>query len=856
MNDIGLKNMRVSKIGKFFISVKAGILSCAILVLVTASTVRMDSQPPDTPLSTNLSAKLISIELVPKAITLWGADASQRFLLMGTFSDGLRRDITSEGQFSASKPGFIVFDKTNKVSPIKDGELFLIAKVKDKKSRSTIKILEAQEKRPFSFPRVIGSLLTKQGCNETACHGSVPGRGGFKLSINSIYPRDDFKWIVKGGKFEVLTEKSEEPKEPRINLENPEKSALLLKPSLQVPHGGGLRFGVDSPQYSTILTWIQAGAPYGEKGESESIRIEKLEVYPKESVLNLEGSQQILVTAHLSNGRKEDVTGQVVYEAKNGTVVEVAEDGLVQAKKRGETSILIRASGKATSVRFGVIASPLSSYPEIPENNLIDKHVFAKLRKFNIIPSELSSDAEFLRRICLDLTGTLPPANRVREFLISRDPNKRKNLIELLLNSPEFQDFLHFRYAEIFRWYGGATQVAKDTNLYGEWLRESIAINKSYDQIAIERIAAQGYDGPSRFYYQLRFIIPPPDMIAEQVRLYLGRRLDCARCHDHPFEAWSQDQFWGMAAFYGRMIDVRENVMVDSLIVDDPEHIGQVIHPKTSKVVEPRVLDGDVLPLDERTDLRMKLAQWIVKHPYFAETFVNRAWDWFFGRGIVDPVDDFRPTNPPTHPKLIKALAKYFRENNHDVKKLMQLIVQSRTYQLSSYPNDTNKGDRINFSHALPKPLDAAVLLDAISHVTGVPEEYINGKQGFPSGTRAITLLPGTPSSFMKLFERNERKALPEGKPEPALSQALHVLTGKTFNEKLTKQGGWLDQILQSDATNKEIIEELYLGSLSRFPSRGELIRLEEMVQKRPRKEALESLTWAIISSRQFLHNN
>ena len=340
------------------------------------------------------------------------------------------------------------------------------------------------------------------------------------------------------------------------------------------------------------------------------------------------------------------------------------------------------------------------------------------------------------------------------------------------------------------------------------------------------------------------------------MRLYLGRRLDCARCHDHPFEAWSQDQFWGMAAFYGRMIDVRENVMVDSLIVDDPEHIGQVIHPKTSKVVEPRVLDGDVLPLDERTDLRMKLAQWIVKHPYFAETFVNRAWDWFFGRGIVDPVDDFRPTNPPTHPKLIKALAKYFRENNHDVKKLMQLIVQSRTYQLSSYPNDTNKGDRINFSHALPKPLDAAVLLDAISHVTGVPEEYINGKQGFPSGTRAITLLPGTPSSFMKLFERNERKALPEGKPEPALSQALHVLTGKTFNEKLTKQGGWLDQILQSDATNKEIIEELYLGSLSRFPSRGELIRLEEMVQKRPRKEALESLTWAIISSRQFLHNN
>ena len=241
----------------------------------------------------------------------------------------------------------------------------------------------------------------------------MPGRGGFKLSINSIYPRDDFKWIVKGGKFEVLTEKSEEPKEPRINLENPEKSALLLKPSLQVPHGGGLRFGVDSPQYSTILTWIQAGAPYGEKGESESIQIEKLEVYPKESVLNLEGSQQILVTAHLSNGRKEDVTGQVVYEAKNGTVVEVAEDGLVQAKKRGETSILIRASGKATSVRFGVIASPLSSYPEIPENNLIDKHGVTHFGGapivLNLIANAKEEDKKTLKHKVFAITAGAPP---------------------------------------------------------------------------------------------------------------------------------------------------------------------------------------------------------------------------------------------------------------------------------------------------------------------------------------------------------------------------------------------------------------------------------------------------------------
>ncbi|MXZ36319.1 MAG: DUF1549 domain-containing protein, partial [Acidobacteria bacterium] len=511
-----------------------------------------------------------------------------------------------------------------------------------REATASIAIRGSQEKRPFSFPRDIGSLLTQQGCNNTTCHGAVPGQGGFKLSTNATYPRDDYKWIVEGGKFEVLTAEMEEPPHPRVNLKDPEKSLILQKATLQVPHGGGLRFGSDSPQYARILQWIQSGAPYGEEGESENIQIESLEVYPRESVLDLDGKQQILVTAHLSDGRREDVTRQVVYESINRSVVDVDEGGLVKAHKTGETSVMVRAPGRAAAVRFGVIADPLPSYPEVPENNFIDRHVFAKLKKFNIVPSELSSDAEFLRRVCLDLTGTLPPPNRVREFLASKAPGKRNRIIEILLNSPEFEEFLFFRYGEIFRWYGGATQLGKDTQLYGEWLRQSIAINKPYDQLAVDRIAAQGYDGPSRFFYQLRFIIPPAEMIAEQVRIYLARRLDCARCHNHPFEAWSQDQFWGMAAFYGRMVDVRDSAMDDSLLVDDPALKDQVVHPRTKKVVQPRFLDGRELPEGERTDLRMKLAQWIVSHPYFAEAFVNRVWDWFLGKGIVDPVDDFR----------------------------------------------------------------------------------------------------------------------------------------------------------------------------------------------------------------------
>jgi len=769
------------------------------------------------------SSQPSSLRLVPSAVRLQGADASQQFLVMGKFSDGLERDVTAQAEFSGSKAGLIRFSAHSRIQPLADGDLVLTARVAGREATSTIAIRGSQEKRPFSFPRDIGSLLTQQGCNNTTCHGAVPGQGGFKLSTNATYPRDDYKWIVEGGKFEVLTAEMEEPPHPRVNLKDPEKSLILQKATLQVPHGGGFRFGSDSPQYTRILQWIQSGAPYGEEGESENIQIESLEVFPRESVLDLDGNQQILVTAHLSNGRREDVTQQVVYESINRSVVDVDEGGLVEAHKTGETSVLIRAPGRAAAVRFGVIADPLPSYPEVPENNFIDRHVFAKLKKFNIVPSELSSDAEFLRRVCLDLTGTLPPPNRVREFLASRSPDKRNRIIEILLNSPEFEEFLFFRYGEIFRWYGGATQLGKDTQLYGEWLRQSIAINKPYDQLAVDRIAAQGYDGPSRFFYQLRFIIPPAEMIAEQVRIYLARRLDCARCHNHPFEAWSQDQFWGMAAFYGRMVDLRDSAMDDSLLLDDPALKDQVVHPRTKKVVQPRFLDGRELPEIERTDLRMKLAQWIVSHPYFAEAFVNRVWDWFLGKGIVDPVDDFRSTNPPTHPELLKALAEDFRVNGHDVKHLMRVIVQSRTYQLSGIPNETNRGDRLNFSHGLPKPLPAAVLLDAISQVTEVPEKFASGDRGFASGTRAIALMPSMPSQFMDVFERNERKTLPEGKPEPALATPLddgtYDVAARIRRDELSEATGF-----EMPEGRFETLGGLVVTLLQRIPATGDAV--------------------------------
>jgi len=800
---------------------------------------------------------VLGLRLAPQNLTLWGANASHRLLVLAKGADGLERDVTSQVQFFISDKKIARIDDS-RVIALADGDAILTAHYEGRTAQTRLRAEETTETRPFSFARDIGGLLTRKGCNNSDCHGGVKGQGGLKLSANASHPKEDYKWIVEGGVYQVLSAETTGAKSPRVNLKEPEQSALLLKPTAAIPHGGGERFKPDSSDYKTILNWVQQGAPYGDEGERTIVTVKKVAVFPQEVVLDPKGKQQLLVTAFLSNGRQEDLTHQVLYSSNNPEVVKVSVGGAVEAVKTGETSVMIRSAGEAISARFGVISEPIPNYPVVPRRNFIDDHVFAKLQKFNIIPSDLSSDAEFLRRVCLDLTGTLPPADKVREFLASKDSKKRDKLIEILLNSPEYVDYWSFRFGELFRYHARATQLLKDTQLYGEWLRSSIAQNKPFDQIARERIAAQGYDGPSRYYYQLRFLTPPADTIAEQMRVFLGRRLDCARCHNHPYEAWSQDQFWGMAAFYGRMIDLRTTVMDDSVLVDYPDMASKVIHPRTKQVVEPRFLDGTLVPDGDRTDLRMKLAEWITSHPYFSETIVDRVWDWFFGRGIVDPVDDVRTTNPPTHPELLQALAREFRDKGHDLKSLMRLIVQSRTYQLSGQPNATNRGDQMNFSHAVPRALDAAVLLDAISKVTGVKESFASGDQAPPPWAKAIDTLPDMcPSPFMDAYGRNDRATLPEGKPQPGLAQALHMMTGSTYTEKISKENGRVDRLLKSGATDKQIVEELYLVALSRFPTTGEMVELQTLIhQQSSRREAVESLTWALISSREFAYKH
>ncbi|MEX2264849.1 MAG: DUF1553 domain-containing protein [Bryobacteraceae bacterium] len=828
------------------------------------------------PIAAAASPKLVSLRLTPEQRTLRGKKAAQQFLVTGRFADGRERDLTGEARFALSNGASARIGESGRVFAVADGETVLTASVSGLSARASLKIEGSSQERPFSFPRDVVSILTRRGCNGAGCHGGIKGQAGFKLSTHGIHAKEDYKWIVEGGVFQVLSAESGGPKQSRIDLKNPEQSLILQKATMSVAHGGGPRFEKGSEDYETILNWVRDGAPFGAEDKSSEPKIARLEVFPRDVFLRVGETHRFLVTAFNSDGSTEDFTHQVLYEPGQSSVASVSSSGLIEAKKPGETGVLIKAAGHLIRAGVGVLSDPLKEYPKIARHNLIDEEVFDKLRLFNIIPSELSSDSEFVRRICLDLTGTLPPPQRLREFLASKDPKKREKLIGTLLESPEYIDYWTFRFADLFRVAVYPAGInPKWSQSYWVWIRDSIAANKPYDQLARERIAAQGYSAPSRHYLPYMVVPPPQDSMGEQVRVFMGRRLDCAQCHDHPYEQWSQDQFWGMAAFFGAMFKLGGNPT--SVIFDHPggKEIAadiagakeyRVLHPRTKQEVVPTLLDGTRIAHTPTNFPRMELAKWMTSHPYFAEASVNRMWEYFFGRGIADPVDDFRSTNPPTHPQLLRRLAGYFTENGYDLKGLIRLIVQSRTYQLSSRTNATNEADEINYSHARPRPLDAEVLLDAISDVTGVPETFSTAMSDSdrtggvaPVRTRAIELKESDNwySPFLDIYGRPNRLSVPERNAKPNLSQAQHILAGSTYNDKLLAKGGRIGRLLERGASDSEIIEELYLAGFSRLPTREEATELRKLIAQTPtREEGLRDLLWAVISSREFAENH
>ncbi|MBI1790104.1 MAG: DUF1553 domain-containing protein [Acidobacteria bacterium] len=693
--------------------------------------------------------------------------------------------------------------------------------------------LSAADRPRLSFVKDIVPIFTKSGCANSNCHGSIRGQAGFKLSLFGYEPDLDYDAIIKDGR--------------RVSRKQPEKSLILQKPAFKAPHGGGQRFREDSLEYAAILDWIRDGATYDSAG---SPRLQTLRVIPEEQTLIGIGAKlQLRASATYTDGQTEDVTRKVQYTPNDESVLEVFPSGEIRTRRAGETAIMVRTLGKAVAVRIAVVANPpMKDYPEVSGNNFIDELVFAKLRRLNIVPSARSTDHEFLRRVYLDAIGVLPTLEDTAAFLESPDPHKRVRLIDQLLQRPEYAEVWATRFADLYR-VGLLDQGSKGASLLYNWLRQAVREDKPYDLMATELITASGnlfYNPTANFYYITER--SEPDVIATNIsQVFLGVRLECARCHNHPWEKWTQDDFWGFSAFFARM-GVKDTYQGDEsqILLKDA---GEVIHPRTKKPVRAKYLDGPTQSEGPDEDIRENLAGWITApdNPWFARALVNRVWKHHMGRGLVEPVDDFRVTNPPSNQALLDALARDFVSHGYSLRHLVRQILNSAAYQLSSEPNDTNRQDAINYSRYYVRRLMAEQLMDALVQITGIPEKY----PSFRKGTRAMALPEGAPSYFLKTFGRMPaREKICERDDQPDVAQAMHLISGETLHNKITASGGALDRWLADPSLDDDqVVRRLFLSA-------GLPPRPLPLCGACGRRERLEDVLWAILNSKEFLHNH
>ncbi len=706
-------------------------------------------------------------------------------------------------------------------------------------------VATAGEKPKLSFVKDIVPIFTKSGCANSNCHGSIRGQAGFKLSLFGYEPDLDYDALIKAQDGR------------RINRSDPAKSLVLLKPTFSVPHGGGERFKVASLEYDAILDWIRDGATYDSAG---SPRLKTLRVTPEEiTLIGIGTKHQLSATGTYTDGSSEDLTRKVQYMPNDESVVEVSPSGEIKTMRAGETAIMVRTLGKAVAARIAVVAQPpMANYPDVARNNFVDDLVFAKLRRLNIIPSPLSSDYEFLRRVYLDTVGLLPTLDETKEFAESRDPGKRAKLIDQLLARPEFAEVWATRFADLYR-TGLLDQGHKGGRLMYNWLRKSILEDKPYNQFAAELLTASGqlkFNPTANFYYITEF--SEPENIATDIsQVFLGVRLECARCHNHPWEKWTQDDFWGFAAFFGRMgiKDTYENDESQVLL----KVKGEVIHPKTKKPIGPKYLDGpsEVERPDE--DVREKLAAWITSpnNPWFARAITNRMVKHYLGRGLVEPVDDFRVTNPPSNQALLDTLAKDFGDNGYSLRHMARVILNSRVYQLTSEPNETNRGDAINYSRYYVKRLMAEQLADSVTEVTGVPEKY----PGYMLGTHAMEIPQGAPSYFLATFGRMKaREVICERDSQPDMVQAMHLISGETLMRQTTAKGGNLDKwMADASLTDEDVVRKIFLAAVVREPDHREIETALLPLQAKgseSRRQAFEDVLWTAFNSKEFLFNH
>jgi hypothetical protein len=790
-----------------------------------------------------------TLHVSPAAVVLDNPEATQQ-VLVHTAQGQRRVDLTRQATFEVLDPTIAAVDAAGLVQPKAEGRTVLVVRYGKGEARVPVKISGLKSPAPVSFETQIIPLLTRAGCNAGACHGKAEGKNGFKLGVFGFDPAADYDALVK------------EARGRRLFPGAADDSLLLLKASGRIAHGGGRRLALDSLGYRRLRRWIVEGARFSTGAKAETVTA--LEVEPQEQILGFGGAQQLRVTAVDAAGTRRCVTALAQFDSNAPTVAKVDARGHVQAGDvPGQAAVLVRYLGHVTVCRVTIPRTALAgsgqapaSFSRPPEANFIDRLAWDQLARLGISPSAPADDATFLRRAYLDTIGTLPTANEARAFLADARADKRARLIDQLLQRPEYADYWAMRWSDLLRvdrdtiTPAGAVAVTR-------WLRRQFADNRPYDEWVRALLTARGdtaEEGPAAVY---KALATPEDMSRSFSQLFLGVRIQCAQCHHHPSDRWGQDDYYALAGFFTGIGHKRLPGGSEAIFAQKGTDLA---HPRTKKPVPARALGAAPADFAGTPDRRTVLARWLTApdNPFFARAVANRLWAHYFGRGLVEPLDDMRATNPAVNEPLLDELAKQLRALRFDLKAFTRALLNSRLYQLGGAAGKSDpQGDEQNFAQAQPRAVPAEVLLDAICQATGVPEKF----NGWPEGYRAIQVWDNRmPSYFFRIFGRPVRASVCECERsnEPSIAQALHLMNSEEIMSKIRAREGTARRLAQSKMTPREIVDELYLATLSRYPTEQERsVMLRVFTDAgQDRQGAVEDVLWALLNTRSFVYNH
>ncbi len=838
---------------------KSSLAILAAFAIAASTGIAPAQEPKAAPKSDQLvlptPAEVTNLAVFPATVTLKGLDDSAQLVITGNLAAGKTQDLSGDVKYELADPKLARISSNGRIVPLVNGTTEITVQYGDKVAKLTLKTESCDVDLPINFANQIVPIFTKLGCNGGGCHGKSGGQNGFALSLLGFVPELDYMTLTK------------ENRGRRIFPSAPDSSLLLMKAVGSIAHAGGKRMDEGSDEYKLLRRWIASGTPYGSEKDPNGT---KITLPPRPRTMTRTNRQQFTVTAHYSDGTTQDVTQRAQYESNDTEIAVVEGAALVRSLElSGEASVMARYLSQVAVFRATVpLGVKIPDY-QFEERTVVDKFTMKKWQELGIVPSDLSGDEQFMRRVYLDLTGSLPTPKQVGEFVADQDKDKRDKLIDRLLETPEYSYLFANKWADVLRVKRrGLPDRAAGTFAFHGWIRESIAKDKPYDQFVREILAATGDESqapPTVWYKELQ---DPQQFVDDTAQVFLGLRIACAQCHHHPYEKWSQDDYWGLAAFFGRV--GRKNQQVPGglgnaqaqrqVIFNRPT--GGVTNKRTGAVSPIQPLDGKPMEIAGEDDPRHKLVDWMAQkdNPFFARAVANRYWSHFFSRGIVDPIDDMRVTNPPTNPELLDALAKELVDSKFSLKHLVKVIVKSRTYQLSSAPNDFNKHDKQSYARFYPRRMSAEVLYDAVAQVTSTPAAF----GGLPTDKHApnkAVMLPDEsfPSYFLDVFGRPQRISACECErvSEANLAQALHLLNSQEIQDKLTRANARADLLAKDPRPDAEKVDEMFQWVFARRPSaEHRQVALDHINRHAMNKKvAYENLLWALINTKEFVFN-